>query len=59
VLVIGKGAPVQASAESVEDALRVALKTMRVKDAAAKVAGELGLPRREVYQTALKLEKDE
>ncbi|MEM8537975.1 MAG: rRNA (cytidine-2'-O-)-methyltransferase, partial [Pseudomonadota bacterium] len=32
-----------------------AMKTMRVKDAATVVAGALGLPRRQVYQTALQL----
>lgn len=39
-------------------ALRRALATMRVKDAARQVADDLGLPRREVYQAALKLEGD-
>lgn len=34
-----------------------ALKTMRVKEAAAHVAEALGLPRREVYQAALALKK--
>jgi len=59
VLVIGKGAPVQASAETMEDALRTARKTMSVKDAAAQVAADLGLKKRDVYQAALKLEDDE
>lgn len=58
VLVVGKGAPVQASAESMEDALRQALETMSVKDAAAHVAADLGLKKRDVYQAALTLEKD-
>ncbi|MFO7921105.1 MAG: 16S rRNA (cytidine(1402)-2'-O)-methyltransferase [Nioella sp.] len=56
VLVIGKGAPVQASAEIMEDALRKALETMSVKDAAAQVAADLGLKKRDVYQAALRLE---
>jgi len=59
VLVIGKGAPVQASAETLEDALRKALQTMTVKDAAAHVAAELGLKKRDVYQAALNLVKDD
>jgi 16S rRNA (cytidine1402-2'-O)-methyltransferase len=43
----------------VEAALRRAMRTMRMKDAATAVAGALGLPRREVYRVALGLaEKD-
>lgn len=41
-----------------EDALRTALETMTVRDAAAHVSEMLGLPRRAVYQAALKMEKD-
>jgi len=59
VLVVGKGSPVQASAETVEDALRQALETLSVKDAAARVAADLGLKKRDVYQAALKLEASE
>ncbi|PIV75147.1 MAG: 16S rRNA (cytidine(1402)-2'-O)-methyltransferase [Rhodobacteraceae bacterium CG17_big_fil_post_rev_8_21_14_2_50_65_11] len=59
VLVVGKGSPVQASAETVEDALRQALETLSVKDAAAQVAADLGLKKRDVYQAALKLEASE
>ena len=58
VVVVGRGAGETASAVSVEDALKDALQTMRVKDAATAVAGALGLPRRDVYQIALKLGKD-
>ncbi|QBX99621.1 16S rRNA (cytidine(1402)-2'-O)-methyltransferase [Rhodophyticola sp. CCM32] len=58
VLVIGRGQPVQASAEEIETALRAALKTLRVRDAATEVAEALGLPRRVVYQAALKLGDD-
>ncbi len=57
VLVIGKGAPAEVSADSVDDALRAALETLSVKDAAAEVARKLGLPKRDVYQAALQLEK--
>ena len=59
VVVIGKGAPVQASAETMEAALRVALTTLSLKDAAAQVAAELGLKKRDVYQAALTLETEE
>jgi 16S rRNA (cytidine1402-2'-O)-methyltransferase len=47
----------QASAESLEDALKEALLTMSVKDAAQAVSEALGLPKRKVYQLALELEK--
>ncbi|MEO0665843.1 MAG: 16S rRNA (cytidine(1402)-2'-O)-methyltransferase [Pseudomonadota bacterium] len=36
-----------------------ALTTMRVKDAADAVAGALGLPRREIYQRALRLKSEQ
>ena len=44
-----------ATAETMEEALVHALKTQSVKDAAAQVAAVLGLPRRDVYQVALRL----
>ncbi|NEX47556.1 16S rRNA (cytidine(1402)-2'-O)-methyltransferase [Pseudotabrizicola algicola] len=53
VLLIGRGAAVQADAGTVEAALDRALATMTVKDAAAAIADAFGLPRREVYQLAL------
>ena len=59
VVVIGKGVSVQATVETMEDALRAALASLSVKDAAAKVAADLGLKKRDVYQAALKLELDE
>ncbi len=43
--------------EDVDVALRDRLARMSVKDAAAEVAEALGLPRREVYQRALAMEK--
>jgi 16S rRNA (cytidine1402-2'-O)-methyltransferase len=46
-------------ADSVEDRLRTALAVKTVKDAAADVALELNLPRRELYQLALRLSKEE
>lgn len=43
--------------QDVEAALRSALETLSVKDASAKVAADLGLKKRDVYQLALKLGK--
>lgn len=53
VLVVDRAAPRSASAADVDLALREALATMTVKDAAAHVSEALGLPRRDVYQRAL------
>ena len=47
-----------ASQGDLDSALRRALETMRVKDAADAVAGALGLPRRAVYARALELKSD-
>ena len=55
VVVVDRATPVQASAQTVEDALRDALKTLSSKDAAAEVAQAFGLTRRDVYQLALSL----
>ncbi len=54
VLVIDRGAQVQADAATVEQALQTAMGHMTVKDAAAAVALAYGLARRDVYQMALK-----
>lgn len=55
VLVVDRAPPRTATAADVDAALKEALATMTVKDAAATVAEALGLPRREVYQRALEL----
>ncbi len=55
VVLVGRAGAVDVAEADVESALREAMKTMRVKDAATAVAGALGLPRRQVYQTALSL----
>ena len=55
VIVIGPGAERPASDADIDAALRQALATERVKDAAALVAEAYGLKRRDVYQRALKL----
>lgn len=58
VVLVGRGDPAQTDQLTVEGALRDALQTMRVKDAATAVAGAMGLPRRDVYQMALNMAKD-
>ena len=55
VVVVDRADPVQADAQTVEDALREALKTLSSKDAAAQVAQAFGLTRRDLYQLALSL----
>ena len=59
VVLVGRSGATEVAALDVETALRDAMKTMRVKDAATVVAGALGLPRRQVYQLALGLGDDE
>ena len=59
VIVVGPpAAAAAATAEDLDTALRQALATKRVKDAATEVAAALGLPRKQVYERALAL-KDE
>ncbi|MGP3698687.1 16S rRNA (cytidine(1402)-2'-O)-methyltransferase [Rhodobacter sp. NSM] len=58
VVVVDRAPPVQAGPEDLEAALSAALETMTVKEAAASVAGQLGLPRRDVYQAALRLAEE-
>lgn len=57
VLVVGRGTETGASAETLDAALDDALARLRLKDAVAHVAADLGLPRRQVYQAALEKEK--
>jgi 16S rRNA (cytidine1402-2'-O)-methyltransferase len=54
VIVVDRAPVAQADAETVERELDKALQTLSLKDAAASVALALGLPRRDVYQMALK-----
>ncbi len=42
-------------ADTLDDRIRAALRTLSVKDAASVVAGETGQPRREIYARAIKL----
>lgn len=58
VVLVGRAGATEVRDDDVETALAEAMKTMRVKDAATMVAGALGLPRRQVYQIALGLEKE-
>lgn len=59
VVLVGRAGAQQVAEMDVTQALRDAMKTMRVKDAATIVAGAMGLPRRQVYQMALRLGEDE
>jgi 16S rRNA (cytidine1402-2'-O)-methyltransferase len=59
VLVIGPPqAPVEVSLSDADALLRQALRRVSLKDAVGEVAEATGLPRRELYQRALKLAKD-
>lgn len=58
VVLVDRARGVQVSDQSMEEALREALKSMRIKDAATAVSEALGMPRRKVYQAALELRKD-
>ena len=57
VVLIDRASEARVDEATVEAALRKALAQMTVKDAAAMVSEMFGLPRREVYQLALNLEK--
>lgn len=59
VLVVDRAPPRVADAGTLDAALDAALRDMSVKEAAAHVAHDLGLPRRDVYQAALQKGKDE
>ena len=55
VVVIDRGETVLATLADVDAALRAALPGSTLRDAAGQVAEALGLPRRDVYQAALRL----
>ena len=55
VLLIGKGDSGNISETDVEQAVKLALADMSVRDAAASVSRDLGRPKREVYQLAMRL----
>lgn len=54
VVLVDRAGEAVPDATKVDEALELALTNMTVKDAAAAVAAAFGLPRREVYQMALK-----
>ncbi|MBW6507251.1 MAG: 16S rRNA (cytidine(1402)-2'-O)-methyltransferase [Rhodobacteraceae bacterium] len=58
VVLVDRAAAKRAGPEEVAAALRERLVRMRVKEAAAEVAEALGVPRRDVYQMALRLEAE-
>ena len=58
VLLVDRRRSVTVSESDIESDLREALASMRLRDAADMVSQAHGLPRRQVYQMALKLEKD-
>ncbi|WP_045387132.1 16S rRNA (cytidine(1402)-2'-O)-methyltransferase [Falsirhodobacter sp. alg1] len=55
VVLVDRGVVEAPAEEDIEAALRAALQTASVKDASAAVAARLGLPKRDVYQMALRL----
>ena len=55
MLVVDRAAEAPPDADSLETALRTALQTMTLKDAAAHVAEKMGAAKRDIYQMALKL----
>lgn len=55
VIVIDRAGVLAADPAEVEARLREALRCHSIRDAAAEVSAALGLPRRQVYQTALRL----
>ena len=56
VVLIGAGDEAKVDKGDLEAALVHAMLNLRVKDAADAVAGAYGLPRRDIYQLALKLQ---
>ena len=58
VVIVGRAGASTVAEDDIEGALRKAMTTMRIKDAATAVAGSLNLPRRQVYQMALRMQDD-
>jgi 16S rRNA (cytidine1402-2'-O)-methyltransferase len=55
VVVVGPPPPIGADAAAIDAALRAALETLSVRDAAREVAAALDAPRKAVYQRAVAL----
>jgi 16S rRNA (cytidine1402-2'-O)-methyltransferase len=58
VIIVGEGEQQELSEAEIEDALRAALKTMRVKQAAEFVSLKVNRPKSELYDMALKVKND-
>ncbi|WP_237072558.1 16S rRNA (cytidine(1402)-2'-O)-methyltransferase [Pseudaestuariivita rosea] len=59
VLVVGGPVKRELSEDEIREHLMQAMETLSVKDAAAQISTQLGVPRRTAYQLALKIESDE
>lgn len=57
VVLVDRSSPVAANAEDLATALRAALETMSVKDAASFVSHKLGVARKVAYQAALDIDR--
>jgi 16S rRNA (cytidine1402-2'-O)-methyltransferase len=58
VLLVDRPPPAETATDDIETALRRALDGMSVRQAAAEIAAAFGMPRREVYQLALRLQDE-
>ena len=58
VLVIGPAPERETSEADIAEAMEIAMRTLRLKEAAAEVAGRLGIPKRDAYAVGLKLKGD-
>ena len=58
VVLIAASAEAEIDELDLKEALQSAMQTLRVKDAADAVAGAFGLPRRDIYQIALKVQRE-
>jgi 16S rRNA (cytidine1402-2'-O)-methyltransferase len=59
VLLVGRAVFEKPDAQMIEDQLRQHLGQVSVKDAAARVAADFGLPKRDIYQLALSLTQED
>lgn len=59
VLLVGQGKPAVADGAGLDEALRAAMAGDSLRAAVDRVAAETGLPRRQVYQRALALDREE
>jgi 16S rRNA (cytidine1402-2'-O)-methyltransferase len=59
VVVVGPPEPTAPDDTTVDSRLRAALANLGLRDAAATVAAETGLPRNELYRRALAIRKEQ